>query len=280
MDANTILNASSLDILFNGRNKAYGAYLLRKNYHHRLVLALLFAGVGVLLFVGATMLPRKEQTPLKALVGPTVHLERLKEPIKEKPKILPPPPAAAPPKVEMHKFTIPQVVPDELVKPSEMPPKQQERITIGPVTQHGIELDGGLAAPPEVKGVGGNGKLGIGGANVSPDYTGEFKHVEVEAMFPGGGDAWKKYLERNLRSQTPVDMGAPAGIYTVVVSFLVARDGTTSEIEVLSAPDPDYGTTKEAIRVIQRSGKWQPAIQNGRTVVFREKQKIIFQVNE
>ena len=280
MDVNSIQYTSSLDILFNGRNKAYGAYLLRKSYNKRLKIALGCTSLLVLLFVGSTMIPQKKQLPQKVLVGPTVHLEKFKEPAKPKQKLVPPPPPApVPPKIEMRQFTVPIVVPDELVKPDLNPPKQTERITVGPVTQHGLKMEDGLAAPPEVRGVGGNGKMGVGGAGENLDYEKEFIHVEVEAMYPGGQQAWKKYLERNLRSETPIDMGAAPGTYTVVVSFLVAKDGSTSEIKVLSAPDPDYGTSQEAIRVIERSGKWQPAIQNGRSVIFREKQKIIFQVN-
>ncbi|HTN37964.1 MAG TPA: energy transducer TonB, partial [Arachidicoccus sp.] len=191
----------------------------------------------------------------------------------------PPPPKAAPPKIEMKQFTVPKIVKDELVKPEEKPPKQNEKITVGPVTQHGLKMDGALAAPPEVKGIGGTGK-GPGSGSGDGDYNKEFTSVQVEAKYPGGQPAWKKYLERNLRQQTPVDNGAPPGQYAVVVSFLVSKDGSTSEVKAVSAPDPDYGTAAEAVRVIERSGKWNPAIQNGRQVIYREKQKIIFQVSE
>jgi|GEM_PF-48572 len=280
MDAKEIMQANRLDILFDGRNKAYGAYMLRKNYHKRIELAMAATGLLVLLFVGSTLLPHKKPAgnPV-VMIGPEVHLEQFKKP--EKPKItVPPPRKEAPMKMEMQKLTVPKVVDDHLVKPDEMPPKQTDKIRVGPVTQHGAKMDGLLTAPPEVKGVSGNGKGLVGSASDNTDYNKEFFAVQVEAKYPGGQPAWKKYLERNLRSQIAVDNGASPGIYTVVVSFLVARDGSTSEVKVISAPDPDFGTAAEAVRVIERSGKWQPAIQNGHSVTFREKQKVIFQVSE
>ena len=282
MDANKILGSSDLDILFDGRNKEYGAYDLRKTYAKRIRFALLGMLGVVVVFVGAMFIkPKKAE-----VVGPKyevkdVKIENYKKPPPpKKAPPPPPPPKAAPPKIEMKQFTVPKVVKDELVKPDEKPPKQNEKITIGPVTQHGLKMDGALAAPPEVKGIGGTGKGPGAGGTGDGDYNKEFTSVQVEATYPGGPAAWKKYLERNLRNQTPVDNGAPPGQYVVVVSFLVAKDGTTSEVKAISAPDPDYGTSAEAVRVIERSGKWNPAIQNGRSVIYREKQKVIFQVSE
>jgi len=278
MNAKEILQASQLDILFDGKNKAYGAYALRKNYHKRIELALLGTGIIVLLFVGSTLLPRKKAEFMSPVMHvETVQLKEYKAPEK-KPRVIPPAPAAAPVKMEMQRLTVPKVVDDHLVKPDEMPPKQTDNLKVGPVTQHGLNGDGLLTAPPEVKGVGGNNKGSGGIGTGNKEYEGEFFIVQVEATYPGGPGSWKKYLERSLRSQTAVENGAPAGLYSVVVSFLVAKDGSTSEVKVVSAPDPDFGTAAEAVRVIERSGKWNPAIQNGHAVVYREKQRISFKV--
>ena len=102
---------------------------------------------------------------------------------------------------------------------------------------------------------------------------------QVEATFPGGQEAWQRYLRMNLRGNVP-DNGAPAGSYPVVVSFLVSRDGTVSEVKAIIAPTPDYGTAAEAVRIIENSGKWNPAIQNGRVVASRKKERILFTVQE
>ena len=282
MDANKILSSSDLDILFDGRNKEYGAYELRKTYAKRIRIALLGTLAIVVLFVASMFIkPKNDDAAAKKFEVKDVKIENYKKPPPpKKAPPPPPPPKAAPPKIEMKQFTVPKVVKDELVKPDEKPPKQDEKITVGPVTQHGLKMDGALAAPPEVKGIGGTGKGPGSGGTGDGDYNKEFTSVQVEAKYPGGPAAWKKYLERNLRNQTPVDNGAPPGTYAVVVSFLVAKDGTTSEVKAISAPDPDYGCSAEAVRVIERSGKWNPAIQNGRSVIYREKQKIIFQVAE
>lgn len=281
MDANKILSSSDLDILFDGRNKEYGAYELRKTYAKRIRIALLATLALVVLFIVYMYASASgPETEVKKFEVQDVKIEKYnKPPPPKKAPPPPPPPKAAPPKIEMKQFTVPKIVKDELVKPEEKPPKQNEKITVGPVTQHGLKMDGALAAPPEVKGIGGTGK-GPGSGTGDGDYNKEFTSVQVEAKYPGGQPAWKKYLERNLRQQTPVDNGAPPGQYAVVVSFLVSKDGSTSEVKAVSAPDPDYGTAAEAVRVIERSGKWNPAIQNGRQVIYREKQKIIFQVSE
>lgn len=110
----------------------------------------------------------------------------------------------------------------------------------------------------------------------SEDYYKEFTSVQVEAKFPGGQDAWLKYLERNLNAQTPSDHRAPAGNYTVTVSFLVDEEGNVSDVHALN--DPGYGTAEEAVRVIKNGPKWVPAIQNGKNVNYRQKQNITFQV--
>lgn len=107
-----------------------------------------------------------------------------------------------------------------------------------------------------------------------------FTQTMREPRFPGGTDAWRKYLERNLQSSVAVKNGAPVGTYEIIVSFLVDKKGSTSEFHVLSKPEKDYGTAAEAARVIKESGRWLPALQNGRPVAFRQKQKMIFQVSQ
>ena len=76
----------------------------------------------------------------------------------------------------------------------------------------------------------------------------------------------------------PVENGAPAGKYAVVVSFVVARDGKISDVKAEN--DPGYGTKEEAVRVIQRGPNWKAAVQNGRNVIYRHRQAIVFQVSD
>jgi protein TonB len=105
--------------------------------------------------------------------------------------------------------------------------------------------------------------------------------VQIPAQFPGGQAAWVKYLERNLRSEIPIDNGAPSGNYTVIISFIVDRQGNISDVQLASdAKDPGYGILNEAIRVIQRGPKWIPAQQQNNKVICRHSQPITFQVAE
>ncbi|MDE1193108.1 MAG: TonB-dependent receptor plug domain-containing protein [Arachidicoccus sp.] len=120
----------------------------------------------------------------------------------------------------------------------------------------------------------------VGYGNREKDHTIEFTSVQHEAEFPGGSAAWVNYLKSNLRQDVPLKHHAPAGQYPVTVSFLIDKSGEISEVKVIKAPNPDYGTSEEAVRVIYNSGKWKPAIQNGHPVAYRQKQRIIFTVSK
>ena len=115
--------------------------------------------------------------------------------------------------------------------------------------------------------------------NLSEEETDKiFTVVQIPAEFPGGQQGWVRYLERTLNRDLPVENGAPAGKYSVVISFVVARDGSISDVK--SENDPGYGTKDEAVRVITRGPKWKPAVQNGRNVIYRHRQAIVFMVSE
>ncbi len=104
-----------------------------------------------------------------------------------------------------------------------------------------------------------------------------FTKVEIEAAFPGGIDEWRKYLMRNLDGQVPVKNKAPQGNYTVLIQFVVKKDGSISDIRALT--NQGFGMEEEAIDVIKNGPKWIPAIQNGKQVNAFRKQPITFVVN-
>ena len=79
-----------------------------------------------------------------------------------------------------------------------------------------------------------------------------FIDVQIKPEFPGGISGWIKYLERNINRDLPYKNGAPPGRYTVSLSFIVAKDGTISDIKAES--DPGYGSKEEAIRLLQMLG--------------------------
>ncbi len=104
-----------------------------------------------------------------------------------------------------------------------------------------------------------------------------FDKVEIEASFPGGMDAWRKYLERNLNAEVPIKEKAPKGTYTVMIQFVVNLDGSLSDLRALT--NHGYGMETEAIRAIEKGPKWLAAIQNGRQVNSYRKQPITFVVD-
>src|ERR1700759_5146075 len=110
MEVNKILNADILDIIFEGRNKEYGAYDLRKTYNKRLVKSIIgMAIVLVLLFGGWFLSSLGGNSNKKAVVVEDVQLEDIKEEKKNEPPP-PPPPKVEPPRGELAKFTPPNIV--------------------------------------------------------------------------------------------------------------------------------------------------------------------------
>lgn len=275
MDANKILSADFLDIIFDGRNKEYGAYELRKAYNKRLATALVITGSVLLLFflgsVLASVLGKNNNDKLEVVND--VVLEEIKAPEK-KPEVVPPPPPKTPPppKVEMAKFTPPKIVPDKEVKEDEKPPEVEkvEEAKIGVVNQEGVK-DEGVVAPPVEKGT---------GEVVAPkvdteDYDKTFTKVEVPAEFPGGLDGWRRYLERNLQYPDAAQENNTSGV--VKVQMVVDKDGGISEVQALN--DPGDGLADEAVRIIKKGPRWKPAEQNGRKVTYRFVQTVTFQLN-
>jgi hypothetical protein len=101
-----------------------------------------------------------------------------------------------------------------------------------------------------------------------------YEKVEVEAAFPGGLSAWRRFLERNLNAQVPSDNGAPEGSFTVIAKFIVDRMGNISDIRTLTKHG--YGMEEEVIRAISRGPKWTPAINYGKQVNAYRQQPITF----
>lgn len=274
MDINKILSADILDILFDGRNKEYGAYQLRKTYNKRIRNSMIGMFVICVLLIGGSFIANAKKKDKPDIVVADMSLEKVNEEKKPEPPPPPPPPKQEPPKVEITKFTPPKIVKDEEVKPDEeiKEVEKLEDTKIGTINQEGAKDEGVVAPPPEKStGV-------VEAPKVEEDYDKVFTVVQIPAEFPGGLPAWTKYLERNLNRDVPNDNGAPPGKYTVVVSFIVSKDGSISD--VVAESDPGYGTKAEAIKVIQKGPKWKPAVQNGRNVIYRHKQSITFVVSE
>ncbi|MBU3714413.1 MAG: energy transducer TonB, partial [Ferruginibacter sp.] len=105
-----------------------------------------------------------------------------------------------------------------------------------------------------------------------------FTKVEIDAGYPGGESVWRKYLQNNLDASIPGGNGAPPGTYTVVVRFIVSKDGTVSD--VVAETSHGYGMEQESVRAIKKSGKWTPAVQNGRNVSAYKRQPVTWLVTD
>ncbi|MEQ1554557.1 MAG: energy transducer TonB, partial [Ferruginibacter sp.] len=103
-----------------------------------------------------------------------------------------------------------------------------------------------------------------------------FQKVEIEAEYPGGAGAWRKYLERNLSGDVATSAGAPTGVYQVIVRFIVGKDGEIRD--VVAETNHGYGMEEEAVKAIKKGPKWSPGIQNGNQVTSIKRQPITFQV--
>jgi protein TonB len=124
MEINKILSSDILDLLFEDRNKAYGAYELRKTYKKRLTIALLCTAAVALLALGGSFLASSLKKNAGKVQVRELTLTELKQEERKKPEPPPPPPPKQePPKVEMTKFTPPKIVKDEEVKEEEIPPE-------------------------------------------------------------------------------------------------------------------------------------------------------------
>jgi protein TonB len=263
-----------LDILFANRNKAYGAYELRMTYNKRMKVALSLMFIVCLLFtVGSILAKNKTGKNERMYVVGEFELSKIKEPPVE--EVKPPEPEIEKSKIAQEILTDPKIVKDELVKEDEimLAVDEYESVKIGLQKIEGEE-DMGIVAPPVEKST---DVVKMKESNEDA-LTNDFVSVQIPAQFPDGIQGWTRYLERNLNSDIPVENGAPPSQYTVIVTFLVDKDGRVSDVKAEN--DPGYGTKEEAIRVIKKGPNWIPANQNGKLVVYRHKQAITFRVTE
>lgn len=273
MEPNKILQADLLDIVFEGKNKDYGAYELRKRYNKRISMALIITFAALLIIVGATVLAKQlggatdDQVAVRDVV-----IQNVQEEQKPPPPPPPPPKTPPPPKVETAKFTPPIIKKDEEVKKEEIPPVNELKDTkIDIQSQEGIK-DEGIAAPPVVD----EGKQVVEQQKEDPNEV--FTRVEIEAKVDL--KQWRRYLENQL--QRYIDdagsQGMAPGQYTVNVRFLVEKDGSVTDVQSLN--DPGFGLGKGAVDVVKKGPKWDPGIQNGRPVRSYHTQPITFVISE
>lgn len=269
MTSHEILKADVLDILFDNRNKMYGAYELRKQYNKRLGIAL-----GMMLSVVLCMVflfaPSGEDRT--AIQNPFLDNE----------------------------VTVVTILPEEPVKPAE---PMQQRVSAPPVRQKNFvdrieivsdhaatnmpdqtELSTAAISNQDVEGPAVTGQLqphipdntGNGtGAQAEAESKGSFTAVEKAAEFPGGQSAWMAFLSKHLR--TPDELN-PGEKRTVLVRFTVSAEGSISNFEIVQSGGGIFDN--EVIRVLKKMPKWKPAFQNGHHVSVIFTQPVTFMAFE
>jgi protein TonB len=254
-----------IDVVFAGRNKAYGAYELRKENPKTTGRALL---VGSLLFIAVVTLPLIIRFIAGIIPDNSDQFKQTEVVLAPPPPIdkdtPPPPPEPPKPKVDQVRFPPPVVVPAEKVRDEE-PPTVEELKKADP-GQKTIEGDPNAEIKIEEP---------AGNAEVTEDNgIRDFASVEVMPEFPGGQSGWGKYLQKNMKYPPIARENNLTG--RVLVSFVVEKNGDLSDIKVLRGIGG--GCDEEAVRVLKAAPSWKPGIQNGRSVRVQYTMPIFFQL--
>lgn len=263
------------DIIFEGRNKLYGAYFLRQEYKQIIKRATLI-GVGAFgLALSTPFIWASQNSRDKREVE--ITLQDVKLPPAEEKKIeLPEPPKPETPvePVKQIKYLAPEIVTDE--REIELPPTQEElaesKATIGPENVDGAEIE----MPPVDPDLA-NTKPAIE-APVHVEKTEESIFTTVEKMpeYKGGIRALGEYLNKNLKFPSQAQRAGVGG--KVFVSFVVMGDGSISQLSV--SKGIGFGCDEEALRVVSKMPNWIPGKQSGRPVSVRFTLPITFQIME
>ncbi|TGE26269.1 energy transducer TonB [Hymenobacter metallicola] len=275
MNTTNLHTASFDEIVFEGRNKAYGAFVLRQLYNRHLARALAITVALCLLLVSIPMVVQRLWPSVTLPSLNTTHDDDavvLTEIVLPKQKIETPTATVAPPApvVVTPRNDIPTKVvkDDEVTKPVPTTEVTQVNDNVLTETQPGSTVGG------SVTGVIGGAKTGNDSGAVTPAAPAKpFEYAEVMPEFAGGQKALQQYMQRNLRFPRQALANAVSG--KVFVSFTVQADGSISDVQVVKGLG--YGTDEEAARVVGKMPAWTPGRQNSRPVAVRYTLPITFQ---
>lgn len=252
------------EIVFENRNKEYGAYDLRHQYPRLLTKSFI---IGTALFLLAALSPFIYLT-IKNLTAPPKQEVKAdlvdiieEDPIIEQPKEEEPPPPP-PPKEEEKIEVIQNVVPEPVKAPKiETPPppiSKQLETTTGLQNQEGVKAPA-YTPPPPPPSTGTKATTVEVKAN-NPNEI--YKDVDQSAEYPGGMGALRKFLGDNFDTSL---MEGGEGTLKAKLKFVVEKDGTVSAVTIEEkSPNGDFNN--EAIRVVKKLKKWTPAKRNGESV--------------
>lgn len=260
-----LISGSWADMVFEGRNQAYGAYTIRKGTGKRNLYSILAVIVLVILCMIGLQIKNKvdEAAAKRAAMTQVVELSALQQPKKEakvEQKKIQVEPEKVVEKVKSSiKFTAPVIKKDDEVKPEDEL-KSQEDLMNTKTAIGSFDVKGNDDANGEVL----KAKEVI--AQPEPPKHEEenkvFDVVEQMPSFPGGNSALMEYLSKNVKYPVVAQENGVQG--RVVVSFVVERDGSITDVKVVKSVDPSLD--REASRVVSSMPKWIPGKQNGSAV--------------
>jgi periplasmic protein TonB len=273
MKPELILHADALDILFENRNKDYGAYELRRHYDNRLkkslagLLSLLIIITAVNYWKNSFFPDQKNNGSIS--ISDSVNLVSI---------IIPkdPTPVQQPPqkKTATVKDVTIRIVPDKLIDSTEVPRNEEKEIK-NTGTQN---IVGDLPGDGPQKSSAQNTGTGKEAQPQEPEVEEKsiLDRCENMPQFPGGMAALQRFLSRNLK--TPKDDMEPGSKIKVLARFVVDKDGTITGIECEQSGGSIFDN--EVIRVIKKMPAWKPGMQNGRNVSVYFTIPVIFQASD
>ena len=264
------------DLVFEGRNQSYGAYKLRKTTGKRNLWALIIVALAAVLLYLGLQLQRMAEANKKVENTQAVELAKLntekKEAKVEKKEVIRQEPEKVVEQVKSSvKFTAPIIKKDSEVKEEDeikLDEVQKSDKAVGAFTVEGNDEVGGavlkakeeIAAPEPPKHV--------------VEETKIFTVVEQMPMYPGGDAALMGYLRDNIKYPTVAAENGVQG--RVVVGFVVERDGSITDVNILRGVDPSLD--REAMRVVKSMPRWNPGKQNGSAVRVKYQVPVSFRL--
>lgn len=251
-----------IDLVFEGKNKAYGAYRLRQSSSKRFIVAF-FAMLVFVGFVAALPTLVNEIRKIAAENQPAMEeaFEMSTIPIEEqvsqeniiKQETAPPPP----PLKTTIKFTPPVITEDDKVTDDNALVDNKELMdkkgAISAFNVAGTDVEGAV----DLRELEGHKVIVEEKVVEKPFYT-----VEQMPSFPGGEVEMQKFIRDNLKYPVVAQESGIQG--RVTIRFVVTKDGTISDVQVMRGIDPSCD--KEAMNVVKKMPKWIPGKQNGRAV--------------
>lgn len=263
MENENLNYSSSLDeIVFEHRNREYGAYDLRTSYRKILTRSLI---IGTVLFCLAAITPfvimkikqlaAPDKTEIDAKLIEILPEEEVKEEIVEKEETPPPPPPKVEEKIEILQNVVPEPVKAPKVETPPPPISEQLKTTTGLINQEGVKqtahIPPPVQAPPKAAAV----------ESKAPSTTEVYESVDQEAEFPGSLNSFRNKIAENFDNSA---MEGGEGTLKTTVTFIVERDGSISDVKA-SGSNSDFNS--EAVRTVKSiKTKWVPAKINGQPV--------------